>query len=101
MKLVYAALGAAALVMLLTGPLKVHGALDPNPVVDEKFDPLDPECFTDTCVFAQCERDKGRPCSDLEVFGPDEEDDDEECPPQDCREFSGAARHWQVYRGLT
>lgn len=41
------------------------------------FNPLDPECATDTCVFAQCERDLQRPCTDADVFGPSEEDDAE------------------------
>ena len=42
-------------------------------------------CVTDSQCFIQCEKEKGRPCTDEDVFGPSEEDggndpdDGEEC----------------------
>jgi hypothetical protein len=41
-------------------------------------------CVTDSQCFIQCEKEKGRPCTDEDVFGPAEDggndpDDGEEC----------------------
>lgn len=35
------------------------------------------DCFTDSCVFAQCADEQGRPCTEEEIFGPVEEEDDD------------------------
>lgn len=40
-----------------------------------------PECVTDACVFAMCEQEKGRPCTDDDVFGPAVESDCADLPP--------------------
>lgn len=36
----------------------------------------DPDCFTDSCVLALCSQEKGRPCTDEEAFGPQEEEEE-------------------------
>ena len=39
------------------------------------------DCFTDSCVFAMCERELKRPCTDEDVFGPPVESDCADLPP--------------------
>jgi hypothetical protein len=39
-------------------------------------------CVTDTECFIQCEKEKGRPCTDEDVFGPECEDCEKE--EDDC-----------------
>lgn len=38
------------------------------PIAHDLYKPA--ECVTDACVFEQCAKDLGRPCTDEDVFGP-------------------------------
>lgn len=39
----------------------------------------DGDCFTDTCVFIKCSKEMGRPCTDEDVFGPHNDQEDGPC----------------------
>jgi hypothetical protein len=47
-------------------------------------------CVTDTECFIQCEKEKGRPCTDEDVFGPECEDCEKE---EDCEHNDLPADH--------
>lgn len=47
----------------------------------------DEPCVTDSQCFKQCMKEKGRPCTEEEVFGPANEDDS--CRPDDTQEPCG------------